>query len=559
MFGETDSESPRMPSPWEAITASSTPSPSPSPLVLSTRPGSTSSLSTSVGADLTKPHDASTHWKDSVRMPYLDKTVVVAENIGSSSTSASASSEGFPKLVPEVEEGNVEYKLKLVAPTPPRFTRLVTQLKYRLLEGGGQALYEIGVSDSGELVGLTREDLDSSLDTLDRMAGELGATVIVLKEIELPDAMGVRLGVQRSFFAPPPHKPTPAKKVRSSLMSPGTKTKKERDREARRTRRAAALIIGDTTDGTKPSDSLSPTDSGIDLSQTLGTAHRELPIVSPSQPMPIIRPYPYGCRPFSISRAAKTGGRSLESESGESVTNSLPQTSSLPQTHLSPDEYAYSAPLSSESATPIDKTFDGLSDGDDVDPVFGFSLDVDIVSFTADVSADTPSLDTKAKPLHYSSFGSHSDKHSPQAPQALGDEFLALNPLQPPGKRRKPIIPPPPIMDPTAKAIERRIKRDAKREEKKVKPSVSVSLSRAPETIPSKVMVEAVTVTVSPVVDATTGDAPAKRSNTGPRVIAEALVVRKLASDEAFLDFGGFGLIETEDEETESGSGSEDH
>ncbi|KAG8912749.1 hypothetical protein FRC00_003869, partial [Tulasnella sp. 408] len=52
--------------------------------------------------------------------------------------------EGFPKLVPEIEEGNVEYKLKLIAPTPARFTRLVTQLKYRLLEGGGQALYEIG-------------------------------------------------------------------------------------------------------------------------------------------------------------------------------------------------------------------------------------------------------------------------------------------------------------------------------------------------------------------------------------------------------------------------------
>lgn len=67
----------------------------------------------------------------------------------------------IPKLVPEVEEGNVEYKLKLCAclitgsasrshspvnPTSARFARLVTQLKWRLLEGGGQAYYELGAS-----------------------------------------------------------------------------------------------------------------------------------------------------------------------------------------------------------------------------------------------------------------------------------------------------------------------------------------------------------------------------------------------------------------------------
>ena len=40
---------------------------------------------------------------------------------------------------------------------PERFTRLVTQLKWRLLAGAGQALYEIGVSDSGQLVGLSRK------------------------------------------------------------------------------------------------------------------------------------------------------------------------------------------------------------------------------------------------------------------------------------------------------------------------------------------------------------------------------------------------------------------
>ncbi|TFY57328.1 hypothetical protein EVJ58_g7086 [Rhodofomes roseus] len=97
--------------------------------------------------------------------------------------------DGVPKLVPEVEEGNVEYKLKLTHISPARFARLVTQLKWRLLEGGGQAYYELGVADSGALIGLSRTDLEASLETLDRMAGEIGASVIVVKEIEVPPAM----------------------------------------------------------------------------------------------------------------------------------------------------------------------------------------------------------------------------------------------------------------------------------------------------------------------------------------------------------------------------------
>lgn len=96
---------------------------------------------------------------------------------------------GIPKLAPEVEEGNVEYKLKLTDISPARFARLVTQLKWRLLEGSGQAYYELGVADSGALIGLSRADLETSLETLEMMAGEIGASVIVVKEIEVPSAM----------------------------------------------------------------------------------------------------------------------------------------------------------------------------------------------------------------------------------------------------------------------------------------------------------------------------------------------------------------------------------
>ncbi|KAJ8308331.1 hypothetical protein KUTeg_013205 [Tegillarca granosa] len=94
------------------------------------------------------------------------------------------------ELPPEVEEGNVEYKLKLVNPSHSRFEHLVTQMKWRLQEGEGEAIYEIGVEDSGMLAGLTNAELDASLCTLQRMAAELGATITVLRErhVELEGA-----------------------------------------------------------------------------------------------------------------------------------------------------------------------------------------------------------------------------------------------------------------------------------------------------------------------------------------------------------------------------------
>ncbi|KAL9954791.1 hypothetical protein ACROYT_G042368 [Oculina patagonica] len=84
-------------------------------------------------------------------------------------------------LPPEVEEGNVEYKLKLVNPSPSRLEHLVTQMKWRLQEGDGEAIYEIGVEDNGMFVGLTREELDSSLNTLNVMASKLGAHTTLLR------------------------------------------------------------------------------------------------------------------------------------------------------------------------------------------------------------------------------------------------------------------------------------------------------------------------------------------------------------------------------------------
>lgn len=64
--------------------------------------------------------------------------------------------------------------MHLLSPSLHRFEKLKTQLKWRLIEGGSQALYELGVVDDGTLVGLSKPDMDASLATLGRMLAGLG-------------------------------------------------------------------------------------------------------------------------------------------------------------------------------------------------------------------------------------------------------------------------------------------------------------------------------------------------------------------------------------------------
>lgn len=83
---------------------------------------------------------------------------------------------------PEVEEGNIEYKLKLVNTSKERLEQLSTQLKWRLAEGSGQAMYEIGVSDKGVLVGLNEEEMDESMKSLKIMGEAVNADMFLVRK-----------------------------------------------------------------------------------------------------------------------------------------------------------------------------------------------------------------------------------------------------------------------------------------------------------------------------------------------------------------------------------------
>src|SRR5438132_8733708 len=66
-------------------------------------------------------------------------------------------------LEPEVETGNHEYKYKLVGLSAEEVEGKVTQLNFRLDEGNGEAIYEVGVTDDGCPLGIIQSELDESL------------------------------------------------------------------------------------------------------------------------------------------------------------------------------------------------------------------------------------------------------------------------------------------------------------------------------------------------------------------------------------------------------------
>lgn len=54
-------------------------------------------------------------------------------------------------------------------------------MKWRLREGQGEAIYQIGVEDNGVLTGLPLKEMKDSLQTLEQMAIKLDATTTIIR------------------------------------------------------------------------------------------------------------------------------------------------------------------------------------------------------------------------------------------------------------------------------------------------------------------------------------------------------------------------------------------
>lgn len=82
-------------------------------------------------------------------------------------------------LEPENDEGDTEYKLKLLDASISTLTHRTTQMKFRIKEGGGICYYMIGFEDGGRPIGLVQKEMTISLEVLGYLARKNEADLIV--------------------------------------------------------------------------------------------------------------------------------------------------------------------------------------------------------------------------------------------------------------------------------------------------------------------------------------------------------------------------------------------
>lgn len=85
----------------------------------------------------------------------------------------------FPK---EVEYGNKEYKLKITTQDKNRLDQLATQMKWRLNEGNGKAIYYIGIDDDGNIKGISLEDYKKTITNFNKITKIIDANIDNINE-----------------------------------------------------------------------------------------------------------------------------------------------------------------------------------------------------------------------------------------------------------------------------------------------------------------------------------------------------------------------------------------
>ncbi|RUM33013.1 MAG: GTP-binding protein [Archaeoglobus sp.] len=94
-------------------------------------------------------------------------------------------------LLKKGEGENVEFKefLSLYHLKESRFQSLACQMNHRLIMGRGKAIYVVGVSDRGELKGVSEDSFNETIDVLKRIAGEIGAVISSVEKYELGEGL----------------------------------------------------------------------------------------------------------------------------------------------------------------------------------------------------------------------------------------------------------------------------------------------------------------------------------------------------------------------------------
>jgi GTPase len=99
----------------------------------------------------------------------------------------------------EPDKGNLEYKLHLSDFNYEKFQRYSTQLKYRILEGAGYAIYIIGITDKGSVVGIPLSEINYTIDKFNYICSNVNCKIDLIMKCVYKDCNFLIIKVSALF------------------------------------------------------------------------------------------------------------------------------------------------------------------------------------------------------------------------------------------------------------------------------------------------------------------------------------------------------------------------
>lgn len=92
----------------------------------------------------------------------------------------------IPKQPPEKEYGNKEYKRMFSLRGHNKSVKKLvikraSQLLFRLIEGEGKAIYLLGIDDNGEVIGLSKQEMETTINFMKKIVEEAKGTIKIIR------------------------------------------------------------------------------------------------------------------------------------------------------------------------------------------------------------------------------------------------------------------------------------------------------------------------------------------------------------------------------------------
>ena len=100
----------------------------------------------------------------------------------------------------ENDWGNVEYKKSFIDMDMDKIKKYATQMKFRIIEGDGVAIYIIGVRDNGNAIGILKTEIHYHNTIINEIVEEIDAVISTCNIINISNNQSIIIYMIKNKF-----------------------------------------------------------------------------------------------------------------------------------------------------------------------------------------------------------------------------------------------------------------------------------------------------------------------------------------------------------------------